>query len=113
MTTDRSTAPTRFGIAHIVVTVIFGLIAAWFLFQGLSQLIEFPLVLEQQGVADSTPWAALWIGLLQVPVFFVGAVLVLRRRPIGQFALGLMVAVASIAAVRLSIIAIASGVIVT
>lgn len=113
MTTERATPPTRFGIAHIVVTVIFGLISAWFLFQGLSQLIEFPIVLEQQGVADSTPWAALWIGLLQVPIIFIGAVLVLRRKPVGQFALGLMVSVTAIAALRLSIIAIASGVIVT
>jgi hypothetical protein len=103
---------TRFGIAHIVVTVLFGLLAAWFLFQGLAQLIQVPVVFEQQGIADATPWPALWAGLVQVPVVFVLAVILFRRRPVGQFALVLMVAVATIAALRLSVVAIATGVVV-
>jgi hypothetical protein len=55
------------------------------------------------------PWAALWAGVLLPVVFFVAAVVIARRESITRFTLVLIVALAATAAVRLSLIAAATG----
>lgn len=111
--TDTPAAPApervRFGAAHILVTVVLGLIAAWFLWDGIGNLVNLPVLFEQLGLTDETPWLVLWLGVLHPVVFFVLAVLTARRLAVGGFALVLIGTLGAIAAVRLSLIAVATG----
>jgi hypothetical protein len=101
----------RFGAARVIVTVVLGIIAAWFLYDGIGSLVNLPPLFAQLGIAQETPWAALWLGAVQAPVLFIAAVLAARTLAVGRFALVLIGALCTIAAVRLSLIAVATGVI--
>lgn len=113
LTTDETaeTEPVRFGAARILVVVVFGVIAAWFLYDGIGSLVNLPQLFDQLGLADETPWAALWLGAVQAPVLFAAAAVVAARQPVGRYALVLIATLGVIAAVRLSLIAVATGVI--
>ena len=99
----------RFGAAHILVTVVLGLIAAWFLWDGIGNLLNLPAHFEELQLADQTPWLVLWLGVAHPIVFFVLAVLAARRLPVGGYALVLIATLGAIAAVRLSLVAVATG----
>ena len=99
----------RFGAAHILVTVVLGLIAAWFLWDGIGSLVNLPPLFEQLGLASETPWTALWLGVAHPVVFFTLAVLAARRLPVGRYALVLIATLGAMAAVRLSLIAVTTG----
>jgi hypothetical protein len=55
------------------------------------------------------PWVALWAAVLMPVVLFIVAVVVARRQPLTRFTLVLIVALSATAAVRLSLIAAATG----
>ena len=96
-------------IARIAVTVVLGLLAAWFLFDGISNLLAFPQQLEALGVAGRTPWVILWASVLLPPLVFAGAAVVARRLPLARYTLVLILALCVIATSRLSLIAAGSA----
>jgi len=104
-------ARPRFGAGRVAVTVVLGLLAAWFLFDGVSNLLALPQQLAALGLADRTPWVALWASMLAPPLLFALGVLVARRQQLTRFTLVLIVALAVIATTRLSLIASASALI--
>jgi hypothetical protein len=107
----RDADAARFGAARILIVVVFGVIAAWFLYDGIGSLVNLPQLFDQLGLADETPWVALWLGAVQAPVLFVAVALGAARQPVGRYALVLIATLGVIAAVRLSLIAVATGVI--
>lgn len=113
MSADGQDAPAvervRFGAARVAVTIVLGLVAAWFLFDGVSNLLAFPAQLEAVGLAQSTPWAVLWASVLLPPALFALGVLLGRRQPVPRFTLVLIVALCVIATTRLSLISAASA----
>lgn len=104
-------ARPRFGAGRVAVTVVLGLLAAWFLFDGVSNLLALPQQLDALGLADRTPWVVLGASVLAPPVLFALGVLVGRRQPVTRYTLVLIVALAVIATTRLSLIAAASALI--
>ncbi|WP_169080141.1 hypothetical protein [Microcella alkalica] len=95
--------------ARIAVVVVMGLLAAWFLFDGVSNLLAFPQQLEAFGVADRTPWGVLWASVLAPPLIFAAAVVLGWRQPVTRFTLVLIVALCVMATTRLSLIAVAGA----
>lgn len=104
-------ARPRFGAGRAAVTIVLGLLAAWFLFDGVANLLALPQQLDALGVADRTPWVVLAASVLAPPVLFALGVLVGRRQPVTRYTLVLIVALAVIATTRLSLIAAASVVV--
>lgn len=99
----------RFGAARIAVTIVLGLLGAWFLFDAVSNLLAFPQQLEAFGVAERTPWLILWASVAVPPVVFALAVLLGRRQPVARYTLVLIVALCVMATTRLSLIAAAGA----
>lgn len=96
--------------AHWGVTALLSAFIGWFVFDGLSSLVGLPELYSQLGVEpDRVPWFALWLGVVQPVVFFLAAIMVGRRLSLTRFTLVLIVALAAIAATRLTIIAVATG----
>lgn len=106
---DEPRARPRFGAARIAVTVVLGLLGAWFLFDAVSNLLAFPQQLEAFGVAERTPWVILWASVVVPPVVFALAVLVGRRQPVTRYTLVLIVGLCVMATTRLSLIAAAGA----
>ncbi len=103
------TKPAAMTRAHWGVAALLSAIVGWFVFDGVSSLVGLPALYEQLGVADQVPWVALWLGALHPIVVFVAGVMVARRMPLTRFTLVLIVAIAAIAATRLTVIAVATG----
>jgi len=113
--TDDAVTPdpphaARFSGAHVGVAAVLSLFAGWFVFDGVASLIGLPAFYAQLGVDPANvPWVALWAGVALPVVFFAAAVLTARHYSLTRFALVLIVALAATAAVRLSLIAAATG----
>lgn len=96
--------------AHYGVAALLSIILGWFIYDALGSLIGFPAELAAVGLQPSPILVVLlWAGLLAPVVLFVAAILLTRRQPLPHFVLVIIVALASSAALRLSIIALASG----
>lgn len=96
--------------AHVGVAALLALLVGWFVFDGAASLIGLPALYAQLGVDPArVPWVALWAGVVLPVVLYVVAVVVARRQSLTRFTLVLIVALAATAAVRLSIIALATG----
>lgn len=95
--------------ARIAVAVVLGLLAGWFLFDGISNLLALPQQLEVIGIADRTPWVVLWASVLLPPVIFAIAIVVARGQSVARFTLVLIVALCVMATSRLSLIAAAGA----
>lgn len=96
--------------AHVGVAALLSALVGWFVFDGMASLIGLPALYAQLGVDPSNvPWPALWAGVLLPVVFFAAAIVVARRESLTRFTFVLIVALAATAAVRLSLIAAATG----
>lgn len=96
--------------AHIGVTVLLSILVGWFVFDGASSLIALPELYVQLGADLATvPWVALWAAVVLPVAIFVTAAITARRQALTRYTLVLIVALAATAAVRLSLIAVASG----
>lgn len=96
--------------AHVGVAAALSVFVGWFVFDAVSSLIAFPLELAQLGLgAGPVLLGALWAGVVMPVVLYIAAVVVARRQPLTRFTLVLIVALAAAAAVRLSLIALATG----
>lgn len=95
---------------HYGVAALLSIVVGWFVFDGVSSLVGLPAFYAQLGVpADEVPWVALWIGVIQPVLFFLAGIAIGHRRPLAQFTLVLITALAVSAAARLTIIAVATG----
>jgi hypothetical protein len=105
---DASTAARAgFGAAKIAVAIVLGLLAAWFLFDGVSNLLALPQQLAALGLAERTPWVVLWSSAVLPLLIFASAIVIGRRLSVAHFTLVLIVALCVIATSRLSLIAAA------
>ncbi len=96
--------------AHVGVAALLSVLVGWFVLDAISSLVVFPLELAQLGL-DAGPvlLAALWAGVVLPIVLYAVAVVVARRQSLPRFTLVLIVALTATAAVRLSLIAGATG----
>jgi hypothetical protein len=100
----------------VLIAVVAGLLAAYDLSEAVTNLVFVPQDVRYQNneffsevgvgsLAASPPWAALWANVLLPPVAYAAALLVARRRPLGQVALAFATGLAAVAAVSLSLTA--------
>ena len=92
--------------AHAAITIVFGLFFAYDLWEALSNLIELPLALNAAGLASQTPWTLLIINLAVPIVVFALALLLARKRSLGDRAVILLVALCFSAVLSLDAIAL-------
>jgi|GEM_PF-1744193 len=103
-TSDRGTRLQRGGVAALL-----SLVAAWFVWDAVGSLVSLPQLYEQLGIADDVPWIALWLGVAQPVVLYAAALVIASRQPLARGTFVLLAGLAAIAAMRLSIIAVATG----
>jgi len=102
-----------FGWLGLAVAVLFGLFFAYDLWQAIENAIEVPKLyaqLEAVGLgAGEVPWLLISIGIAIPPLAYVGALLIgLRHNLVGK-ALIFVVALALVAALSLSVNALAAA----
>jgi hypothetical protein len=96
--------------AHYGVAALMSIVVGWFVFDAVASLVAFPVALASQGDEPSLAlWALLWAGVLLPVLLFAAAIVVARRQPLPRFALVIIVALTTTAALRISIIALAAG----
>ena len=96
--------------AHGGVAALLSVVVGWFVFDGVSSLVGLPALYAQLGVDPArVPWVALWAGVVLPVALYTVAAVVARRQSLTRFTLALIVAIAATAAVRLSLIALATG----
>lgn len=94
-------------LARILVAVGFGLLYGYDVWEAVSTLIELPRFYDALGfTAAAVPWWLLIAGIALPPVAFVLALIVGRRRPLGQFALVLLLGLAVVAALSLGAVSL-------
>ena len=100
-----------YGVASVVVAIIFGLFFAWDLFAAISNVIGVVNNVARNNEASATlglaqqsvPWLLLVVDLLVAPVFYGLAFLLGRRRDLFARAAFFLIALAAAAAFTLSI----------
>lgn len=102
--TDRGTRAQRWGVIALL-----SIVAGWFVWDAVGSLVSLPQLYEQLGIADEVPWVVLWLGVVQPVVIYAAALVVATRQPLARAALVLLASLGAIAALRLSIIAVATG----
>lgn len=103
-TIDWGTRAQRWGVIALL-----SIVAGWFVWDAVGSLVSLPQLYAQLGIADEVPWVVLWLGVVQPVVLYAAALVVATRQPLARAALVLLAALGAIAAVRLSIIAVATG----
>ncbi|MBW4032008.1 MAG: hypothetical protein HIU88_05030 [Acidobacteria bacterium] len=103
-TPDREGASRSSLVVLIVLTVVFAVLYAYPLFQGISNFVALPPYYRQLGIGGAVPWYLLVIGVLAPPVLYVGALLLGRGREIFARALILAVGLAATNALALSVV---------
>lgn len=102
--TDRGTRAQRWGVIALL-----SIVAGWFVWDAVGSLVSLPQLYAQLGIADEVPWVVLWLGVVQPVVIYAAALVVATRQPLARAALVLLASLGAIAALRLSIIAVATG----
>ena len=103
-TPDREGGSRSSLVALIVLMVVFAVLYAYPLFQGISNFVALPPYYRQLGIGGAVPWYLLVIGVLAPPVLYVGALLLGRGREIFARALILAVGLAATNALALSVV---------
>jgi hypothetical protein len=110
-TGTRTPARRRNGWRGFAVAAVFGLLFAYDLWEAVQNAIELPKLyaqLEAVGLpAGDVPWVLICIGILIPPVAYVGALLIGLRRSVGGKALVFLLALVLVAALSLSVNALA------
>jgi len=110
---DRAARRGRLGWLSLTVAALFGLFFAYDLWEAIENAIEVPKLyaqLEAVGLgAGEVPWLLISIGIAIPPLAYVGALLIgLRHNLVGK-ALIFVVALALVAALSLSVNALAAA----
>jgi hypothetical protein len=110
-TGTRTRARRRNGWRGFAVAALFGLLFAYDLWEAVQNAIELPKLyaqLEAVGLpAGDLPWVLICIGILIPPAAYVGALLIGLRRSVGGKALVFLLALVLVAALSLSVNALA------
>ncbi|WP_166866108.1 hypothetical protein [Salinibacterium sp. ZJ70] len=107
ITTLDSTDEPVSRIGAIAVAVVFAALTGWFLYQAAGNLINTPVAYENFGWADRVPWAVLVLGVALPVLFYVGALVAVRRQPLTNRVLVFTAALAATAATYFSLYAVA------
>jgi hypothetical protein len=91
-------------VVLIVLMVVFAILYAYPLFQGISNFVALPPYYRQLGIGGAVPWYLLVIGVLAPPALYLGALLLGRSREIFARALILAVGLAATNAIALSVV---------
>ncbi len=102
--TERGSRAARWG-----VTLVLGVLVAWFTWDAVGNLLALPELFTQLGLADEIPWAILVLGVAMPIVYYLAGVLMGIRLPLARLTLVLIASLAAIAATRMSLIAAATG----
>lgn len=96
-------------MSRIVVWVVFALLYAYPLFEGVSNLIAVPPYYASIGIGSAVPWWLLVIGVVAPVILFAAALLLGRRRELFARALLLAVGLAATNALALSVVQLAGA----
>ncbi len=88
--------------ARIALWVVFALLYAYPLFEGISNLIALPQVYDAEGIGGAVPWWLLAIGVAAPVLFYLAALWIGRGRGLFPRALILAVGLAATNALVLS-----------
>ena len=91
-------------MSRAIVWVVFALLYAYPLFEGVSNLIALPPYYASIGIGSAVPWWLLVIGVAAPVILFVAALLIGRGRELFARALLLAVGLAATNALVLSVI---------
>jgi hypothetical protein len=91
-------------LSRVIVWVVFALLYAYPLFEGVSNLIALPPYYASIGIRSAVPWWLLVIGVAAPVILFVAALVIGRGRELFARALLLAVGLAATNALALSVI---------
>lgn len=97
-------------ISKVIVWVVFALLYAYPLFEGISNLIALPPYYVANGIGAAVPWWLLVIGVAAPVVLYLAALWIGRGRELFPRALTLAVGLAATNALVLSAVSWASAV---
>ena len=100
---------SRGRVSKVVVWVVFALLFAYPLFEGISNLIAVPPYYEANGIGGSVPWWLLVIGVAAPVLLYLAAVWIGRGRELFPRALILAVGLATTNALVLSVVSLAGA----
>ncbi len=102
---ENETAPARSSLlATVILWIVFAILYAFPLFEGISNLIALPPYYASLGIGDAVPWWLLAIGILAPVLLYLAALWVGRRRELFPRALILAVGLAAANALALSVV---------
>ena len=97
-------------MSRIVVWVVFALLYAYPLFEGISNLIAVPPYYDANGIGGAVPWWLLVIGVAAPVLLYLAALWIGRHRELFPRALILAVGLATTNALVLSVVSLAGAV---
>lgn len=101
VTEDAPRAPL---LQLVILWVVFAILFAYPLFQGISNLIALPSYYDELGIGGAVPWYLLVIGVGAPVILYLGALLLGRGRELFPRALILAVGLAATNALALSVV---------
>ena len=112
---DPRASHGRLGWLGLAIAILFGLVYTYDLFEAISNVVGVSTQISEYNTARSkvdlapvpTPWIVLIIDLLVVPVVYTGAFILGRRRSYFVRAVYFLVGLTVVAAVSLSLVALA------
>jgi hypothetical protein len=112
MSTELDVKPsTRSGmVSRVVIWVVFALLYAYPLFEGISNLIALPPFYAANGIGAAVPWWLLIIGVAAPVVLYLAALWIGRARELFARSLILAVGLAATNALVLSAVSWASAI---
>jgi hypothetical protein len=106
-----ATKGRRAGLLAVLVAVLFGLLFAYDTWEAIQNAIEVPKLfaqLEAVGLpAGDVPWLLIGVGIALPPLAYAIALFAGRRRSVAMKALILLLALAAVAALSLTVNALA------
>lgn len=91
-------------MSRVIVWIVFGLLYAYPLFEGISNLIALPAYYDAAGLAGAIPWWLLVIGIAAPVLLYLAALWIGRGRELFPRALILAVGLAATNALFLSVV---------
>ena len=101
---DVDDAPRAARVPLVILWIVFAILYAYPLFEGISNLIALPAFYESEGIGGAVPWYLLIIGVAAPVILYLGALLLGRGRELFPRALILAVGLAATNALFLSVV---------
>ena len=101
---DTEDAPPASLVSRAILWLVFAILYAYPLFEGISNLIALPAVYQAGGAGGAVPWYLLIIGVAAPVFLYAGALLLGRGRELFPCALMLAAGLAATNALFLSVV---------